>query len=158
MPVRLLPWELDNTMTLLFGGRDSLDSSQSRAIRRTYLKMPIPKRIKNPIPWPERDSRSVRRWWPAKLRAIIPLRWLRSNKFPALLRRYVCQIPGATRMEEFIKVFPREDHEALGLYQRDEQLDDAKYGRYPMERPTRLIWAYSEFPFYGKRLRELRLQ
>ncbi|KAF8857038.1 hypothetical protein BDZ45DRAFT_449001 [Acephala macrosclerotiorum] len=154
MPVGLMPWELTKTMELLFGGRGSFNSSQSRKIRRTYFEMPIPDQLENVIPWPERDRKARRKWLPTKLSAIIPASWLESKGFPRPLRAYILQMRKKTNMKDFLKVFPREDHEALGLHHNNKLAELSEHIRFPT--PTRLIWAYSEFPYYGKRLRELR--
>ncbi|CZR64257.1 uncharacterized protein PAC_14155 [Phialocephala subalpina] len=140
--------ELDNTIELLFGCRTSSESSQSKAIRRAYLKMAIPRQLTLVFFWPKSKSTKVGRWFYDVLQSV-PYRWFYSSKIHKWIRRHIFGKPVDPKMKDIIKQFPRIDHARLGLCQFPGD-------GYPTT-PSRLIWAYSEFPVYGKRLRELRI-
>jgi len=154
-----LNWlELRQTMELLFGCRNDFMSSKSRSIRRTFLSMRVPDTLEGIIPWPPITG-TARRDWKTKIENLIfiyTFRLLKSEKLPLSLVRPFLTKNMPPRMKDFIKIFPREDIANFCL----PKVDVGEPPRFPPQAPvpTRLIWAYAEFPYFGQRLRELRLQ
>lgn len=149
--------ELKQTMELLFGCRNGFNSSKSRSIRKACSNLRTPEVLFDLLPLLQPNRRPRRRWLAKLQRLILSSPVMKSKKVPLHLKYILGSKFLPPRLNDFMKAFPPEDFKYLCLPLPSNR-DSLSGSRSMAPLPTRLIWAYSEFPYFGQRLRELRLQ